>query len=80
MSCHRNATRKKTKTEIPITFKVNVTEVGSVLRTKEEKYKESFQNLQENVLQHVLENDKKGGDLALLIRKPGDVEISSKEL
>ena len=50
---HRNATKKKTKTRIPITFKGNMTEAGSVLRTKEEKYKESFYSLQENVLQCV---------------------------
>ena len=50
-SRHINTTRKKTNTRIPITFKVNVPEVGTVLITKENNYKESFQNLQDNILQ-----------------------------
>ena len=40
-----NATRKKTKTRIPITFKGNVPEVDAVLITKDNKYKEIFQSL-----------------------------------
>ena len=54
-------------------------EVGAVLGTKDENYKESFQNLQECVLQHVMENYKKWVDLVPLIRKLEDVELSSKE-
>ena len=55
-------------------------EVGALIETKEENYKESFQNLQENVLQYVVENYKKGVDLAPLIRKLEDVDLSRKEL
>ena len=76
---HRNTTRKKTKAGIPNTFKGSVPEVGAVLRNKDENYKESFQNLQECVLQHVMENYKKWVDLVPLIRKLEDVELSSKE-
>ena len=47
---HRNATRKKTKTRISITLKLNLPEVGSVIRTKDNNYKEIYHNLQENVL------------------------------
>ena len=42
-----NVTRNKTKSRIPNTFKGSVPEVGIVLGTKDENYKESFQNLQE---------------------------------
>ena len=44
-------------------------EVGAVIRTKDENHKESFQNLQECVLQYVVENYKKGVDLDTLVRK-----------
>ena len=44
-------------------------EVGAVLGTKDKNYKESFQNLQECVLNYVVENYKKGVDLAPLIKK-----------
>ena len=54
-------------------------EVGTVLRTKYENYKESFQNLQEYVLQYLVAKYKKGVDLAPLTRKLEDVDISSKE-
>ena len=46
---HRNYTRKKVRN--PNTFKGSVPEVGAVLGTKDQNYKESFQNLQECVLQ-----------------------------
>ena len=75
---HRNATRKK-KSGIPNTFKGSVPEVGAVIRTKDENHKESFQNLQECVLQYVVENYKKGVDIAPLIRNLENVEESSKE-
>ena len=64
---------------IPNTFKGSVSEVGAVLRTKDDNYNETFQNLQECVLQYVVENYKKGVDLAPLIRKLEDVDLSSKE-
>ena len=70
---------KKTKSGIPNTFKGSVSEVGAVLRTKDDNYNETFQNLQECVLQYVVENYKKGVDLAPLIRKLEDVDLSSKE-
>ena len=54
-------------------------EVGADIGTKEEKYKENFNSLQENVLQYVVENYKKGVDLAPLIRKIEDAELSRKE-
>ena len=44
-------------------------EVVAVLGTKDENYKKIFQNLQECVLQCVVENYKKGVDLAPLITK-----------
>ena len=53
-------------------------EVGAVLGTKGENSKESFQNLQESVLQYVVENYKKGVDLEPLVRKLEDIDLSSK--
>ena len=54
-------------------------EVGAVLETKKENYKESFQNLQECVLQYVMENYKKGIDIGPLISKLEDLDLSIKE-
>ena len=54
-------------------------EVGTVLGTKDENYKESFQNLQECVLQYVVANYKKLVDLTPLIMKLEGVDLSSKE-
>ena len=56
-----------------------MTGVGAVIGTKGENYKESFQILQENELQYVVANHKKGVDLSPLIRKLEDVDLSSKE-
>ena len=56
---HIKDTRIKRNTKIPIKFKGNVPEVGTVLRTKNKNYKESFQNLQDNVLQYVVKHYKK---------------------
>ena len=78
-SRHRKSTRKKTKTRIPINFKGNMPEVGAVIRTKDKNYEGSFQNLQENMLQYVVANDKKGADPAPIIGKPEDVYLSRKE-
>ena len=44
-------------------------EVGAVLGTRDNNFKESFQNLQEGVLQYVLAIYKKGLDIAPLVRK-----------
>ena len=79
-SRHRKTTRKKTKNRIPITFKGNVTKVVSVLGTKDKNYKEIIQNLQENVLQHEVENYYKGVDLAPLTSKLEDVDLTNNEL
>ena len=57
------------KSGILNTFRGSVPEVGAVLGTKDKNYKESFQNLQECVLNYVVENYKKGVDLAPLINK-----------
>ena len=76
---HRNATINKTKTRISITFKRNLPKVGAVLGTKTKNYKERFHNLQENLLQHVVATHTKGADLAPLITKLEDVDLSSKE-
>ena len=73
-------TRKKTKTGSPITLKGNMTEFGAVLGTKDKNYKEIFQNLQENVLQHEVENYYKGVDLAPLTSKLEDVDLTNNEL
>ena len=54
-------------------------EVGAVLRTKGENYKESFQNLQECVLQYVVSIYKKGEDILPLNRKIEDFDQSSKK-
>ena len=43
-------------------------EFGAVLGTKDENFKESYQNLQESVLKHVVENYKKGEELAPLTK------------
>ena len=51
-------------------------EVGAVLRTKDENYKEILPNLQECVLQYVLEKYKKWVYLDPLIRKLEDVDQS----
>ena len=51
-----------------------------MLGTKDENYKESYQNLLECVLQYVVANCKKVVDLAPLIRKLEDVDLSSNEL
>ena len=53
-------------------------EVGAVLRTKDNNFKEILQNLQEIVLQYVMANYKKGVYLAPLMRKIEDVDLSSK--
>ena len=74
---HRNITRKKENSGILNTFKESVPEVGTVLGTKDENYKESYQNLQDCVLQYVVENYKKGVDLAPLISRLEDVDLSS---
>ena len=50
-------------------------EVVIVLGTKDENHKESFQNLQECVLQYVVTNYKKGVYLEPLIRKLEDVDL-----
>ena len=63
---HKNAAKKS---GILNTFRGSVPEVGAVLGTKDKNYKESFQNLQECVLNYVVENYKKGVDLAPLIKK-----------
>ena len=65
---HRNTTRKK-RSEIINTFKGSLPEVGAVLGTRDNNFKESFQNLQEGVLQYVLAIYKKGLDIAPLVRK-----------
>ena len=54
-------------------------EVVAVLWIKDENLKDIFQNLQESVLQYVVVNYKKGLDLAPLVRRLEDVDISSKE-
>ena len=54
-------------------------ESGAVLITKGENYKENFQNLQDNVLQYVVSNHNKLVDLAPLIRKIEDVDLTNKE-
>ena len=54
-------------------------EVGAVIIKKDEKYEESFQNLQENVLQYVVTIDRKGADPAPIIGKLEDLDISIKE-
>ena len=64
-----NNTRKKMKSGILNTFKVSVSEVDSVLGTKDNNFKESFQNFQESVLQYVVENYKKWVDIVTIIRK-----------
>ena len=64
-----NNTRKKMKSGILNTFKVSVSEVDSVLGTKDDNFKESFQNFQESVLQYVVENYKKWVDIVTIIRK-----------
>ena len=56
-----------------------MTEFGAVLGTKDKKYKENFQNLQENIIQYVVESYKKGVDLALLIRKIKGLNLTNKE-
>ena len=53
---HRMTVRRNTKTRITIAFKGNMPTFGAVLRTKDENYKVSIQNLQENVLQYVAVN------------------------
>ena len=53
--------------------------VGAVLGTKDENYKESFQNLQMIVLQYVVENYIKGVNLAPLINTVKEVDLTSKE-
>ena len=50
-----------------------------MLGTKYKNYKEIFKNLQECVLQYALVKYKKGLDIAPLIMKLEDVDISSKE-
>ena len=54
-------------------------EVGAVLGTKGENSKESFQNLQESVLQYVVENYKKGVHIETFIMKLEEFDLSSKE-
>ena len=50
--------------------------VGTVLGTKDENFKEIFQNVQESVLKDVVENYKNGVDLAPLTRKLLGVDLS----
>ena len=54
-------------------------EVGAVLDTKENNFKDIFQNLQEIVLQYVVSNYKKVVDLDTLIIKLEDFYLSSKK-
>ena len=75
---HRNFTGKKTGSGIPKTFKGSLPEVGEVLGSKEENFKERFQILQEIILQYMVENNKKGVYLALLTRKVEYIDISIK--
>ena len=46
-----------------------MSDVGTVLGTKYNNFRESFQNLQESVLQYLVEKYKKGIDLSPLTRK-----------
>ena len=46
---------------------------------KDNNYKEIFQNLQDCVLQYVVENYKKGVDLAPFMSKMEEVNLSIKE-
>ena len=48
--------------------------------TKAKSYMKSFQNLQEKMLKQPVENYKKGVDLAPLVEKIRDVDLTSKEL
>ena len=50
-----------------------------MLRKKGDNYKQILQNFQDFVLQYGVKNYKKGVDLAPLIRKLEDVDLSSKE-
>ena len=50
-----------------------------MLSTKDDNFKESFQNLQESLLQYMVENYKKRVYLAPLTNKLEDVELSIKE-
>ena len=70
---------KKKKSGILNTFKGSVPVVGAMIRTKDKNFKESLQNFQESVLQYVMANYKEGVDIATLIRKLEDVDISSEE-
>ena len=54
-------------------------EVGEVIGTKDKNYKESFQMLQENVLQYVVADYKKGINLEPLISKLKEMDLSKKE-
>ena len=54
-----------------------MSEVGTVLRTKDDNFKEIFQNLQESVLQYVVSNYKKGVYLETPIIKLKDFGLSS---
>ena len=47
---------EKKMSGIPNTFKGSVSEAGAVLGTKDDNYNETFQNLQECMLQYVVEN------------------------
>ena len=60
-------------------FDLNVTTFPK-LGTKDENYKDSFQNLQECVLYYVVENYNKGVYLAPLIRKLKDFDLYIKGL
>ena len=78
MNSHKNATRKKNDTGITVTFKLNVPGFGAVLGTKDKNYRETFQSLQENVLQYVIANYNKGVNLTPLIRKLEYMGLSRK--
>ena len=56
---HRKSAIKKTRSGILNNFKGSMPAVGAVIRTKDENFKESFQNLKAIVLKYLVENYKK---------------------
>ena len=53
-------------------------EVGAGLGTKDKKFKEISQNLQESLLQYMVENYKKWVYLASLVSKLEEIYLSSE--
>jgi len=65
---------------LPKDFTGSALDVRAAIGTREENGKESFNRLQDHILQYVMEKDEKGVDLVPLIRNLKEVTLDDKEM